>query len=149
MKRVVGVSLGSSRRDKTFKTTILGEEFEISRIGTDGDMKRFAELMQELDGNVDAIGLGGMDRYLWIDDRRYTLRDPDRLARIAKVTPVVDGSVMKNTIEPKTLQYLQDSGIVDFSNKKVLLVSAVDRFGMAKKIDELACDVVYGDLMLQ
>jgi len=55
MKRVVSVSLGSSKRDKTSQVEILGQEFEISRVGTDGDTKRFGELVAELDGKVDAI----------------------------------------------------------------------------------------------
>lgn len=147
VKRVVSISLGSSKRDSTFEVELLGERFEISRIGTDGDMKRFAELMREFDGKVDAIGLGGMDRYLWTDKRRYVLRDADRLARIARVTPVVDGTGVKNTLERKTIQYLQDEGLVDFSTSKVLLVCAVDRFGMAQTIAKLSKSVIYGDLM--
>lgn len=147
MKRVVGVSLGSSKRDSVSREQILGTEFEISRIGTDGDMDRFVELMRELDGKVDAIGLGGIDRYYWIGDKRYTVRDADRLAKVAKVTPVVDGSGVKNTLERKTIQFLQESGTVDFSKKRVLLVAAVDRFGMAQSFDGLAGQIVYGDLI--
>jgi len=147
MKRVVSISLGSSKRDSASRVELLGEVFEVSRIGADGDMKRFAEMMREYDGKVDAIGLGGIDRYVWADKRRYTIRDADRLARIAKITPVVDGSGVKNTLERKTIQYLADNGIVDFQNSKVLVVCAVDRFGMAQAIAKYATDVVYGDLM--
>lgn len=147
MKRVVGVSLGSTAGDATSRVEILGEEFEISRIGTNGDMNRFAELLHEYDGKVDAIGLGGIDRYLYTEKRRYTIRDADRLARNARVTPVVDGSGVKNTLERKTIQYLQENGIVDFTRSKILVVCAVDRFGMAQAIGKLARDVIYGDLM--
>ncbi len=147
MRRVVSVSLGSSKRDKSSQAEILSETFEISRIGTDGDMARFAELVRELDGKVDALGLGGIDRYFWVDKKRYTVRDADRLARVAKVTPVVDGSGVKNTLERKTIEYLQDNGIVDFTDKKVLLVSAVDRFGMAQSLARVAKEIVFGDLM--
>lgn len=147
MKCVVSVSLGSSKRDSSSRVEVLGESFEISRVGTDGDMRRFAELVRELDGKVDAIGLGGMDRYLWTDRRRYIVRDADKLARCAKTTPVVDGSGIKNTLERRTIEYLQQNGIVDFGNANVLIVSAVDRFGMAQTIDKLAKAVVYGDLM--
>ncbi|MHB9036102.1 MAG: quinate 5-dehydrogenase [Armatimonadota bacterium] len=147
MKRVVSVSLGSSRRDKTSRVEILGEEFEVSRIGTNGDMARFAELVCELDGNVDAIGLGGIDRYLWTDKRRYTIRDADKLAMNAVKTPVVDGSGVKNTLERRTIEYLQKNGLVDFTKSKVMVVSAVDRFGMAQAIAQLSDQVVYGDLM--
>lgn len=147
MKRVVGVSLGSASGDASSCVEILGEEFEISRVGTNGDMDRFAELLREYDGKVDAIGLGGIDRYLYTEKRRYTIRDADRLARNAKKTPVVDGSGVKNTLERKTIEYLQENGIVDFTKSKVLVVCAVDRFGMAQAIGKLAKDVVYGDLM--
>jgi len=147
MKRVVSISLGSSKRDSSSEVELLGERFEVSRIGTDGDMAKYAEMIRELDGKVDAIGLGGIDRYYWVDNRRYTVRDADRLARNAKVTPVVDGSGVKNTLERKTIEYLQDTGLVDFAQRKVLLVAAVDRFGMAQTIDRLARHVVYGDLM--
>lgn len=147
MKRVVSVSLGSSKRDKTSRVTILGQEFEVSRVGTDGDMKRFGQMMRELDGKVDAIGLGGIDRYVWIDDRKYTFRDADKLARIAQVTPVVDGSGVKNTLERWTIEFLQESGIVDLIGRNVLLVCAVDRFGMAQAVAKLTDKVVFGDLM--
>jgi hypothetical protein len=147
MKRVVSVSLGSSKRDKKSQVKILGVEFEVSRVGTNGDMVKFAQLVRELDGNVDAIGLGGIDRDLWTDKRRYTIRDADKLAKNAVKTPVVDGSGVKNTLERRTIEYLQDNGIVNFSKSKVLVTSAVDRFGMAQTIAKLSNDVIYGDLL--
>ncbi|MEN6520695.1 MAG: quinate 5-dehydrogenase [Armatimonadota bacterium] len=147
MKRVVSVSLGSSRGDKKVTANLLGEEIEISRVGTNGDMKHFAELMREYDGNVDAIGLGGIDRYLVADNRKYVVRDAERLARYAVKTPVVDGSGIKNTLERETMEWLQREGIIDFSTKNVLVVSAVDRFGMGEVIGKLAKKVIFGDLM--
>ncbi len=147
MKRVVSVSLGSSRGDKKVTATLLGEEFEISRIGTNGDMKRYAELISEIDGNVDAICLGGIDRYLVAGDRKYTIRDADRLAKFAVKTPVVDGSGIKNTLERETIEWLHREKLIDFSDKKVLMVCAVDRFGMAEVMARVSREVVYGDLM--
>ena len=37
--------------------------------------------------------------------------------------------------------------MVDFRDKKVLLVSAVDRFGMAETLPELGAKTIYGDLI--
>lgn len=148
MKRVVSVSLGSQKGDFSVRTKLLGEEFEIARIGTNGDMKRFAELIGELDGHVDAIGLGGIDLYLIAPGgKRYTIRDAAKLAANAKNTPVVDGSGIKNTIERETFEWLQREGLVDFGDKNVLVVCGVDRFGMAEAAARLAKSVVYGDLM--
>ena len=147
MKKVVSVSLGSPKGDKTVNAVLLGEEFEISRIGTNGDMNKFAELVRELDGNVDAIGLGGIDLYVYAGNHRYTIRDAARLASNAKKTPVVDGSGIKNTLERETVEWLQREGIVDFSQSNVMMVCAVDRFGMAESINKLAKSAIYGDLM--
>ena len=54
MKRIVSLSLGSSKRDKTVTAEFFGEMFEISRQGVDGDEKKFVERLVELDGKVDA-----------------------------------------------------------------------------------------------
>ncbi|MBO7393798.1 MAG: quinate 5-dehydrogenase [Abditibacteriota bacterium] len=147
MKHVVSVSLGSSARNASSEAVIMGEEFKIERIGADGDEKRFAELIARYDGNIDAFGLGGTDRYICTGTRRYTLRDGDRLARLAKKTPVADGSGVKNTLERRTVEYLQKEGVVDFSGSKVLMVCAVDRFGMAQALNKVAGEIIFGDLM--
>lgn len=147
MKRVVSVSLGSSKRNKRQEVTILGEEFLIERIGTDGDLKRFGEMFSELDGKVDALGVGGADIYVVVAERRYAFRQILGLVRGARQTPVVDGSGLKHTLERETVETLQREGIVDFRNETTLLVSAVDRFGMAQALDHLGGKVIYGDLL--
>jgi hypothetical protein len=147
MKRVVSVSLGSSKRNKTTAATLLGEVFTIERIGVDGDLRRFADMFVELDGKVDALGVGGADMYLWVDDRRYTFRQIRKLTSGARHTPVVDGSGLKNTLEAKLIKTLAAEGAVDFS-QGAFLTSAVDRFGMAHALSEVCTRVVYGDLMM-
>jgi hypothetical protein len=147
MKRVVSVSLGSSKGNKSFETEILGEPFKIERIGTDGDLDKFAQLFAELDGKVDALGVGGADIYVVVGARKYAFKQIQKLIAGAKTTPVVDGSGLKHTLERETIHRLQREGIVDFRNERVLLTSAVDRYGMAQALSEVCPNVVYGDLM--
>ena len=147
MKRVVSISLGSSRRNKKVNARFFGEDFEIERIGADGDMDRFRELVAELDGKVDAFGVGGTDIYVYAGGKRYVLQEIVRLMSGAKKTPYVDGSGLKNTLEREAVTWLQDSGVVNFAAKSVLMVCSVDRFGMAEAIARRARAVVYGDLM--
>jgi hypothetical protein len=147
MKRITSISLGSSKRDKATKTSFLGEDFEIERIGTNGNLLTFRQKLTELDGKVDAFGLGGTDMYIYAAGRRYTFGEIQRLASAAVKTPVVDGSGLKNTLERETVNYLQREGIVDFKKSRVLLVCGVDRFGMAEALDATGASVTYGDLM--
>ena len=147
MKHVVSVSLGTSKRDKSHTVEILGEEFKIERRGTDGSKPKFQQLMEELDGKVDALGVGGADIYLATARKRFAFKDVLKLIRNVKTTPVVDGSGLKHTLERKTIETLAADGTVDFKNEKVLLVSAVDRFGMAQALDAQGGEVMYGDFL--
>ncbi|HSI71842.1 MAG TPA: hypothetical protein VK934_01585 [Fimbriimonas sp.] len=143
----MSVSLGTSKRNKANSLEILGEEFQLERIGTDGDLNRFAAMFRDLDGKVDALGVGGADIYVIIEDKRYAFRQIKKLIEGAKTTPVVDGSGLKHTLERETIRCLQRDGIVDFRQERVLLVSAVDRFGMAQALVEAGADTIFGDLL--
>jgi hypothetical protein len=147
MKRVVSVSLGSSTRDHHANVDLLGEEFDISRVGTDGKLDAAIAKVHELDGTVDAIGLGGIDVYLYAGKHRFALRDGLRLLDAAKTTPVVDGSGLKNTLEREAVRFMQEDLGIDLSRKKVLMVSALDRFGMAQSLVDAGADVLFGDFI--
>ncbi len=147
MKTVVSVSLGSSTRDHRAFVTLLGEEFDISRIGTDGKLDAAIAKVKEIDGTIDAIGLGGIDVYLYAGTKRYALRDGLRLLAAATVTPVVDGSGLKNTLEREAVRYMQADLGIDLRGKHVLMVSALDRFGMAQALVEAGADVLFGDFI--
>lgn len=147
MKRVVSISLGTSKRDKKNEVEILGQPFTLERRGTDGDLEKFRQLFIELDGQTDALGVGGADIFVVIDDRRYAFRQIQQLISGATKTPVVDGSGLKHTLERETIRSLQRDGVIDFKGQKVLLVSAVDRFGMAQALVETGADIVFGDVL--
>ena len=147
MKRVVSVSLGSSSRDHRANVTFLGEEFDISRVGTDGKLDAALAMVRELDGHVDAIGLGGIDVYLYAGRHRYALRDGLRLLEAAKITPIVDGSGLKNTLEREAVAFMQRDLGIDLRGKRVLMVSALDRFGMAQALVDAGADVLFGDFI--
>jgi hypothetical protein len=147
MKTVVSVSLGSSTRDHHADVNLLGEAFDISRIGTDGKLDAAIAKVRELDGKVDAIGLGGIDVYLYAGKHRFALRDGLRLLDAAKITPVVDGSGLKNTLEREAVRYMQQDLGIDLHGKRVLMVSALDRFGMAQALVDAGADVLFGDFI--
>ncbi len=146
MKQVVSVSLGSVSGDFTREVTLAGQPIRLTREGVGGDMERALTRIRELDGQVDAIGLGGIDIYLQVGGERFVIGDGQRLAQAALQTPVVDGSGLKNTLERTVVRSLAASGLVS-SQSKILMVSALDRFGMAEAFVALGCPCVFGDLI--
>ncbi|MEN6462196.1 MAG: quinate 5-dehydrogenase [Syntrophomonas sp.] len=146
MKHIVSVSLGSSKRDHAFETDFLGEQFRIERIGTDGDWDKAIQLIRKLDGKIDAFGMGGIDLYVHLAGKRYVIEDAKKLL-VAQKTPMVDGSGLKNTLERKCILDVQKDGIMDLRGKKVLMVCAVDRFGMAEAFEQVGAKLTMGDFI--
>lgn len=146
MKRIVSVSLGSSTRNHTATAEILGEAVVVERVGTDGSIEKAIEMIRELDGQVDAFGMGGIDLYVYAGSNRYAFRDARRIAAAAVKTPIVDGSGLKNTLERRVVHFV-DRQIMPLRGKKVLMVSSVDRFGMAEAMADVGAEMVFGDLM--
>lgn len=147
MRHILSLSLGSSSRDKIATTTVLGEEFQLERRGTDGDLGLFGRLMRENDGRVDALAVGGTNLGLHWNHRFYPFYDVMRQVAAVRHTPVVDGSGLKNTLEREAVQLLQEQGTIDFETAKVFLVCATDRFGMAEALAQVCPQLVFGDLM--
>ncbi len=147
MKTIVSVSIGSSARDHEVEIDLMGEHFLIRRQGTDGDIAKAMDILHKLDGQVDAIGLGGLDIYLRCGRDKYALRDGKNMMDSVKKTPVVDGSGLKDTLERVTIESLEADGRITVKGRKVLIVSAMDRFGLAEAVIRAGANVVFGDLI--
>ena len=148
MKRAVSVSLGSSERDKRVELRLGKETILVERIGTDGDVRKAQRLFCELDGKVDALGVGGVDLYLRLDDREYPLRAALKLVQGVHHTPVVDGRGLKHTLERRVFELAAPAlgGTPHF--RAAFVPVAVDRLGLTEAVCEVADHVVIGDLMI-
>ena len=149
MKRAVSVSIGSSKRNKAVEVTLLGEQISIERIGMDGDMEAAAMKYKELDGTVDAFGVGGADLGALADGKWYPLYSVRPMVRFVEKTPLVDGGGLKNTLENRAPAFV-DKKIGDYVNqrgRKVLITVGVDRWGLSKSFSEAGYETVFGDLM--
>ena len=149
MKRAVSISIGSSKRNKAVEVTLLGEKVSIERIGTDGDMEAAAQKYKELDGKVDAFGVGGADLGALADGKWYPFYSVKPMVRFVEKTPLVDGGGLKNTLENKAPAFL-DQKISEYINsrgRKVLVTVGVDRWGLSKSFVEAGYETVFGDLM--
>jgi hypothetical protein len=147
MKRAVSISIGSSKRDKTVEIELLGEKVNIERIGTDGSMERAAQLYRDLDGKVDAFGVGGTDLGLTVGSRYYPLYSMKPMIRFVDKTPLVDGDGVRHTLEINIAQFV-DAHINGYvKEKKVLVTAGVDRWDMAVSFINAGYECVFADLM--
>lgn len=127
MKTAVSISIGSSKRNKKYPLHILGQDVSIERVGTDGDMDKAAQLFHEMDGKVDAFGVGGADLGFLIGEKFYRMHSVTKLTRGVKTTPVVDGNGLKTTLEYKVRPLLEKELAERIIGKRVLLTAGINR----------------------
>jgi len=147
MKRAVSVSLGSSTRDKKVEVDLLGERVIIERIGTDGDEVAARKMFRELDGKVDAFGVGGIDLGVGTPWKKYPLHAALKMVQDVKVTPCVDGGGLKDTLEARVMQYVESEIGDQIMPKTAFLVAGITRYGMTRSFINAGYDCIFGDLM--
>jgi hypothetical protein len=146
MKHAISISLGSSKRDKKVELDLLGQRVCIERIGTDGDLRRAAQLFREYDGQVDALGVGGADLGLLVAGRWYTLAGVKPVVAGVHTTPLVDGTGLKITLERRAAAFIDAHLRAAVEPRRVLFTLGCDRWGMTAGFIEAHYAYLFGDL---
>jgi len=151
MKKVLSISVGSSSRDHTTRHVFLDQECELSRQGTDGDFEKAVQRYYDLDGKVDAFGVGGAEFFLKVADKKYYFRDVKRIREAIRVSKVGDGNGVKGLLEKRAFtaleKHLNDKENKTLKGLPALQTTAVDRYGMGEAMVNAGLDVTFGDFM--
>ncbi|RIK41858.1 MAG: quinate 5-dehydrogenase [Chloroflexi bacterium] len=142
---IVSISLGSSKRNQRSETTLFGRRMVLERIGTDGDQQRARALFVELDGKVDAFGVGGADLGITVNGRYYQLRAVQHLVAGLR-TPAVDGGGVRAVMERQIARRMELLLPAPVAPRRVLIATAVARYDMARSFLDAGYDVILGDL---
>jgi hypothetical protein len=150
MKKVLSVSVGSASRDHTTQHRFLDQDVWLSRQGTTGDFEKALEMYKQYDGKVDAFGVGGLEFYLEVGNKKYPFREVNRIRKVVKISKIGDGNGVKTLLVNRALHTLEQTLNKDgrtLRGMKALQTNAVDRYGMAKALTEYGCETVFGDFM--
>jgi hypothetical protein len=151
MRKIVSISVGSSSRDHTTRHIFLGQECELSRQGTNGDFEKAVKRYAEMDGRVDAFGVGGVEFFLRVGKQHYYFRDVSRIRRAIRISKVGDGNGVKGLLERRAFQalekHLNEREDRTLKGMPALLTTAVDRYGMGESMVDAGLDVTFGDFM--
>ena len=92
MKKIVTVSLGSSKQDFSFDTEFLGQRFRVQRLGADDDTTKAWELMRRHQATADAIGLGEIGDHWHVGQSTVVNKETRRLLKVVTRVPATTGS---------------------------------------------------------
>lgn len=144
-KEIVSVSLGPSSFDYDFSTQIFGKKIHVRRIGTDGNVQRARELVAQFDGQVNAIGLGGMNHFFRIGHLTFIHKQIQAVAKAAQATPVTDGIHIKNTLERWSISQLAQQEKSLFKHKRIFILSGIEHYGIAQVLKGFTNQIFFGD----
>ena len=151
MKKIVSVSLGPARDDYEFQTSFLGKTFQVSRVGVDGDIARAAELIRKFDWEADAISIGGVKLPYAIGHEKLVRRHAEKLERLAErvKTPVCTGDSLRNVAFEWALRHIEFEFGHYFDNARVLFLSGMTHYRIAKVMSEFTDNLTFADPVLE
>ncbi|MCK5784856.1 MAG: hypothetical protein KAH06_10430, partial [Desulfobacterales bacterium] len=161
MKQVISISLGSSNNDYEFQTTFLGQKFKIKRIGTNGDYDKAVDLLVQLDAETDAFGLGSVKLPTPNKNNRlinlassildYVRDDSVKIAKLRSrlQTPVTTGDHLIKVAYEWAIRSLQFEHTGYFNNARVLFLSGMTHYPMARIMAEYTENLTFADPIIE
>ena len=149
MKKIISVSLGDSSLDSHFRTRFLGESFQVSRVGTDGDVKRAVQFIREAREDADVIGLGRVHEHYTVGTDTFIRPETRKLERIADSTPVTTGARLREIVQEWTLRTAQAELGNIFNNARVLFLSGTLNYRLASVMAEFTDNLSFADPIAQ
>ncbi len=149
MKKVVSVSLGSSKQDFEFKTKFLGQNFSVHRMGADQDTGKAWDLMRRQQATADAIGLGEISDHYHVGQDTLINKETRRLTNVVTRVPVTTGATLRRLLQVRAVRYVQKEIGHYFNNNLVLFLSGMRNYNMAVAMSDYTRNLSFADALFQ
>ncbi len=145
MKKVVTVTLATSKKDFEFKTKFLGQEFQVRRFGADKDSSKAWELMRRQQANADAIALSDMPDHYHVGLRTVINKKSQHLMQVVTRVPVTTGASLRRLLQVRAVRYVQKELGHYFNNNLVLFLSGMRNYDMAVALSDYTRNLSFAD----
>lgn len=142
-KHVLAIHLGQEADETSFE--FAGQTVHIQRLGSGGDFERIRQIIEQYDGQVDAIALEGIPADLRLGPAARPHLFGSQLAQAARQTPVLDGQGVRAGLERWGVILADRAQPGIFSQKHVLLVPGLNHDGLAHALHRHTPFVRYAD----
>jgi predicted amino acid dehydrogenase len=149
MKKVVTVSLGSSKQDFSFETDFLGQRFQVKRLGADNDIGKAWELMRRHQTGVDAIGLGEVGDHFHVGQSTLINKETQRLLNVVTRVPATTGNKLRRLLQVRAVRQVQAQLGSYFNNNIVLFLSGMRNYDMAVALSDYTPNLNFADALTQ
>jgi len=129
-------------------TTVLDQPVRLQRFGTAGSLARAAELVRAFDGQAHAIALEDLTPVVRLGQARYPQEAVANLVAQARQTPVVDGGLLRATLERWAVKRATDMlpGLLRY--RRILLTSGIQQYQLAQMLTQYDASLRFADPLL-
>ena len=149
MKKIVTVSLGSSRQDFSFTTDFLGERFQVKRLGADNDTTKAWELLRRHQTSADAMGLGEIGDHWHVGQSTLINAETRRLLNVVTRVPATTGATLRRLLQVRAVRHVQHELRDYFNNNIVLFLSGMRNYDMALALSDYTPNLQFADALTQ
>jgi predicted amino acid dehydrogenase len=149
MKKVVTVSLGSSKQDFSFETDFLGQRFQVKRFGADNDTGKAWELMRRQQANADAVGLGEIGDHYMVGQNTLINKETKRLLNVVTRVPATTGATLRRLLQVRAVRQVQNQIGSYFNNNIVLFLNGMRNYDMAVAMQDYTPNLQFADALAQ
>jgi len=149
MKKVVTVTLGSSKQDFEFETDFLGQRFSVKRMGADDNTGKAWELMRRQQASADAIGLGEVGDHYQVGLSRVVNKATRRLLNVVTRVPATTGATLRRLLQVRAVRHVQQALGHHFNNNRVLFFSGMRNYDMAVALSDYTPNLAFADALFQ
>ena len=151
MKQIVSINLGASKDDYEFETEFLGQQFNVKRIGVNGDMEKAASLVLKWDKKADAIGIGNIKFPYGIGPKSLVSKHDNTIKILGEKiqTPVTSGNALRDVSFEWALRFINHRFTDYFKNSKVLFLSGMINYKIARVMEEYTDNLTFADPLLE
>jgi len=149
MKKVVTVTLGSSKQDFSFQADFLGHRFQVKRVGADNDTGKAWELMRRHQATADAIGLGEISDHYHVGQDTRINKETRRLLNVVTRVPATTGARLRRLLQVRAVRYVQSHLGNFFNNNLVLFLSGMRNYDMALALSDYTPNLRFADALAQ
>jgi len=149
MKKVVSISLGSSRHNFQFVAPFMGENISVQRVGANGSLDTAVKLLKRWEKQATVLGLGVDEDAHRTGLRSSTDKTSGRLTGWVKRIPVTTGGRLNDILQEWAMRQVQNKWEGYFNNARVLFFSGLGNYRLALALSEFTQNLQFADPLTQ
>ena len=145
---VVNVSLARSERDYDERVRLLGHDFRIVRVGTDGDVAAAEALVRTWSTDAAAVAVTGIREARAVGLYDGELRAIESVKRAA-TAPVTDGHRLRGVLQEWALRHVQAEQPGFFDNARTVVLGGSNHAVTTRVLREFTHNIEFADPLLR